>query len=447
MNRRLVSFGYGLFAMKKNHLPPARGHATVTAADRLAKMLYEQGRYAEALAACLQVTRSHPAIANAWIDAALNSVKLERWQDAIRYGQTALARGGNTLALYDALAHAHSKLGQWDEVRRYGLRALTMRAQRFGGEPPLPPPEPGAMPPLPSAQTRQHNIIAFSLFGGNSKYCEPAVLNVQEQPRIYPHWVCRFYVDNSVPEYTLNRLRNGGAQIVVVDGPATRWPGPMWRFLALNDPHAHRILFRDADSVISRREVEAVDQWLASDKRFHIIRDSGSHTELMLAGLWGVVAGSLPQLDKLMERFLSAPLESRHFADQYFLRKYVWPYARTSLMQHDSIFGFMNGVPFPDGVRPDDVHVFHVGHAEGSPYFTAPSNFPDGSEMTWELSLIETPDNGGPPREELVCTYPCVVSQGAVKAHIPARYARRIEQGTARVRLMPGKPAAKASAP
>jgi hypothetical protein len=216
-------------------------------------------------------------------------------------------------------------------------------------------------------------------------------------------------------------------------------PGPMWRFLALDDSQAHRVLFRDADSVISQREAEAVNEWLTSGKRFHIMRDWGSHTELMLAGLWGMVAGSLPPLDKLMARFMSAPLESRHFADQYFLRKYVWPYARTSLMQHDSVFGFMDGVPFPGGARPND---FHVGYAEGSPFFTATSSLPDGSEITWELALIETPNDGGPPRENLICAYPGVVSGGMVKAHIPARYARRLEQGTARVRLVPGKPAA-----
>jgi len=395
------------------------------------RALHEQGRYQESLDICLQITRAHPAIADAWVDAATNCVGLERWQDAIRYGQTALARGGNRSALYDALAHAHGKLGQWDEVRRHGLQALNMRTRRFDSDPVIPLPEPGALPPPPSAPTRERNIIAFSLFGGSSKYCEPAVLNVQEQPQIYPHWVCRFYVDGSVPENVLARLRAGGGQIVQVDGTATQWPGPMWRFLALDDPQAHRILFRDADSVISRREAAAVEQWIASGKRFHMMRDGESHTELMLAGLWGVVAGSLPPLEQLMQRFMSAPLESRHFADQYFLRRYVWPYARASLMQHDSVFGFMDAAPFPDGERPED---FHVGYAEGSPFFSVPSDLPDGTEVMWALYLIEKQADGQ-NRKEWICAYPAVVKNGAVDAHVPARYARRIQQGTAGVHL------------
>jgi tetratricopeptide (TPR) repeat protein len=403
----------------------------IAAAVKRVKAFYEQGRYQESLDACLQITDIDRGAAGAWINAAVNCVLLARWQDAIDYAQTALTCGGNTLALYDALASAHGALGRWDEARRYGLQALEMRDSRFGDAPVLPLPEPRPLPPSPSAQTRERNIIAFSLFGGDSKYCEPAVFNVLEQPNIYPHWVCRFYIDDSVPEDVIGRLRKGGAQIVQVEGPALQWPGPMWRFLALDDPQAHRILLRDDDAVISRREAGAVQQWLASGKRFHMMRDWSSHTELMMAGLWGVAAGSLPPLDQLMERFLSAPLESRHFADQYFLRQYVWPYARASLMQHDSVFGFMNAASFPDGNRPEG---FHVGGAENYKSFTAKTDLPNGLEVTWQLyqSEKQTGDQG---REELVCAYPCIIKNGSVSASIPARYAQWIEQGSASVRL------------
>ncbi|MDR2991805.1 MAG: tetratricopeptide repeat protein [Burkholderiaceae bacterium] len=408
--------------------PPKDQLSADNAAQRVIA-LHGEGRYQESLDLCLQITRDHPENPYAWCNAAVNCIGLTRWQDAIRYGETALACGANMIELYDALAHVHGHLRHWDEARRYGLQALNMRDRLFGGEPVIPLPEPGPLPPLPSAQTREHNIIAFSLFGRDLKYCESAVLNVQEQPDIYPHWICRFYVDGSVPGRIIERLRTSGAQIVHVEGPALQWPGQMWRFLALDDPQAHRILFRDADSVISRREAGTVEQWLTSGKRFHIIRDNGSHTELILAGLWGVVAGSLPPLEQLMQRFLSVPLASRHFADQYFLRQYVWPYARTSLMQHDWIFGFMDALPFPDGPRPED---FHVGYMESDPSFTAEIDLPDGSEVTWGLFKTEKLANGQ-NREVLVCSYPGTVKDGMLIAHIPTRYLRWVDEGTARM--------------
>ena len=45
---------------------------------------------------------------------------------------------------------------------------------------------------------------------------------------------------------------------------------------------------RDLDSRFSEREVSAVDEWLRSDKAFHVMRDHDFHWSQMLAGLWGV---------------------------------------------------------------------------------------------------------------------------------------------------------------
>jgi hypothetical protein len=440
--------------MEKNDAPQRQPETPLPVETALGRMktLYGQGRYQEALDVCLEIARNHPSHAAAALsDAASVCIYLHRWQDAIQCGQTALAHGSNKLGLYDALAHAHAKLEQWEEARRYGLQALELRDRQVSGAPVMPWPEPAPLPPAPSAQTRARNLIAFSLFGSNPKYCDSAVMNVQEQPSVYPHWICRFYVDASVPQRVLDRLRSGGAQVVLVDGDAARWPGPMWRFLALDDPQAHRILFRDADSLISPREAGAVQEWIASGKRFHMMRDAGSHTELMLirfhppvhpmmrdagshtelmmAGLWGVVAGSLPPLAGLMQRFMSQPLESAHFADQYFLRQYVWPYARASLMQHDSVFGFMGGAPFPDGPRAKGVCV-----GDGPTKVTAPINRPDGTAMTWAVCRIEKLGNGQ-TREEPVCSFAAAVHNGAVTMYVPSRYVQMIQQGTARLNL------------
>lgn len=224
----------------------------------------------------------------------------------------------------------------------------------------------------------------------------------------------------------VERLIAEGAQVKPVDAQTHGWPGPMWRFLALQDEHLHRVLFRDADSVISVREAEAVEEWVSSECRFHAMRDSGTHTELLLAGLWGVVVGALPPLQRLTQAFFGAQLESQHFADQYFLRQYVWPCARQSLMQHDSVFGFMQARPFPGGPMPID---FHVGYAEGSPLFKAQTEWEEGTQVQWRLLLRQG------EQEIVVCRYPGVVRAGLVTAHIPARFARMISRAQAEIRL------------
>lgn len=413
--------------MAKQRTPSYRERREVEAAGQRASAFYAQGRHEQALQLCLQTARRWPQLAVAWTDAAVNCIKLERWQEAIEHAGRALAAGGDSLALFDALSHAHCALRQWDQVRRHGLHALSLRERQFGVEPPIAHALP-ALPPPPSAATRERNVIAFSLFGASAKYCETAVLNVLEQPRIYPHWTCRFYIDDSVPEAIVRRLLDNGGQVVRVDEAACQWPGPMWRFLALDDAQAQRILFRDADSVISEREAEAVAQWLASDRHFHALRDNGTHTELLLAGLWGVVGGALPPLAQLARLFFAEPLASRHFADQHFLRRYVWPYARRSLLQHDSMFGFLGAAGFPGGPMPDD---FHVGYAEGSPRFELPCTLAEGSRVRWTLYRREGEG------EQAICDYAATVNAGAVHGHIPARYADWIRRGEARIAVAP----------
>ena len=48
-------------------------------------------------------------------------------------------------------------------------------------------------------------------------------------------------------------------------------------------------VFRDLDSIISKRETEAVSQWLNSKHAFHVMRDHPNHGAVpMMAGMWGV---------------------------------------------------------------------------------------------------------------------------------------------------------------
>jgi hypothetical protein len=61
-----------------------------------------------------------------------------------------------------------------------------------------------------------------------------------------------------------------------------------WRFLVASDPNIERYVIRDIDSRISRREKLAVDEWIASGKQFHVMRDHPSHSNnAMSGGMWG----------------------------------------------------------------------------------------------------------------------------------------------------------------
>lgn len=408
-------------AKNSRHNSIEKKHLLLKSVNKKAMTAFEQGRFQDALNSAVYATKLEPKLIPAWIDATLFSIKLERWEQAIQYANHALALGGNTFRLFDLLSHAHGALKQWEKVREYGLQALNLRDEIYGVAPVLAMPPENPLPPAPGISTRKLNVISFSLFGGDSKYCESAIINALELPHVYPHWTCRFYIDDSVPSIIVQRLQHAGAEVVYVDEKTQRWPGPMWRLKALSDQVLHRVIFRDADSVISLREACAVEQWIISGRNFHALRDSGTHTELLLAGLWGSVQGSLPPLEELIELFKSRPLTSTHFADQFFLREFVWPYARKNILQHDSMFGFLAAEPFPDGPPPSD---FHVGSAEGAPFFTLQTSLPEGTKVEWHFDVIDSNNERGSPHR--LCSYPATVCNGIVRAHLPARYAKMI---------------------
>jgi hypothetical protein len=111
---------------------------------------------------------------------------------------------------------------------------------------------------------------------------------------------------------------------------------------------------RDLDSALTQRERSAVNVWLSSNKSFHAMRDHPKHRIRMLGGLWGFRPSfnrSLSRLilNKIHNRDLIKPYVGR--ADQAFLAEHVWPFAKPSLLVHDSFFckdGFgYKTEPFP----------------------------------------------------------------------------------------------------
>lgn len=263
-----------------------------------------------------------------------------KWEEAIEAELKTLKVDAQYIPALDLLAHAYGAVDDWERSGFYGSLALELKDKAI----PVPTQE---MVPA-SAPKNGKRIIAFSLFGNNSKYIEPAVLNTQVSPMLFPGWVCRFYVDDSVSSETIQRLKNNDAEVVYVTSPVNKWPGAMWRFLAINDPEAEYVIFRDADSVVSHREAEAVAEWIGSGHSFHTMRDSGSHTALILAGMWGAKAGAVPDMEARIQRFVDKGYDSRHFADQDFLAEDLWGYIRQDVFSHDRVFNFCNAKPFPE---------------------------------------------------------------------------------------------------
>ena len=324
--------------------------------------------------------------------------RLGRLDEAVKSLERALAADPNHIESHNLLVMTLSDLGRIDEAREQGTRSLEVKDklsqklfdQKFNGRIKLNR-DKLVRPREIKLDTRMRHVIAFSLWGSNPNYTHGAVINARIAPYIYGGWVCRFYCDETVPELIRNELRALGAEVILM--PSNKqFNGLFWRFYVSDDPEVDIFLIRDCDSRLNCQEKVAVDEWLASDKAFHLLRDHPYHNELILAGMWGGTAGVLPPIKQIVEEHYSN-LRNR-FSDQLFLREFVWPLIKNDCLIHDSYFNFGNSVDFPIyGRQPRPVHVGGAikNMPEWRPVLSAP--FPSPSAHGTD-SLVDTSQKG-----------------------------------------------------
>lgn len=183
-------------------------------------------------------------------------------------------------------------------------------------------------------------LICFSLWGDNPKYTIGAIRNAELIKTVYPGWKARFYCGTSVPQSIISELLKLNSEVIVMSVPGD-WSGMFWRFEAIAEPDVEVMLSRDTDSRLSVREAKAVNQWLSTDKLFHVMRDHPEHNTEILGGMWGVRKPLLQDIKQLLEAYKKGDFWQ---VDQNFLREIVWPRVAHTVCTHDPFF---LKVPFP----------------------------------------------------------------------------------------------------
>ncbi len=251
----------------------------------------------------------------------------------------------DTPSIHDGLAEVYGRLGNREKARHHGEQSLRLKDALAAERAPICA-VPDAPPPPFRPNNPRRNVIAFSLWGSEARYIDGAVRNAEVARSLYPGWCCRFYCSRSVPGPTVAALLAAKAEVIIKEQSGAFLEGLFWRFDVASDPTVDRFLIRDADSVFSPREAAAVADWLRGPKHFHGIRDYYTHTDLMLAGLWGGTGGILPDLAPHYAPYLQNGAKTFN-SDQQFLGAVVWPTIRKHTLVHDSWFRTNGSHPFP----------------------------------------------------------------------------------------------------
>ncbi len=182
-------------------------------------------------------------------------------------------------------------------------------------------------------------LITFSLWGQNPKYLIGAIRNAKLAQEIYPDWTCRFYTALSVPFPVLSQLEEMPNTQIFKKNDFGDWRGMFWRFEPASENDVEVMISRDTDSRLNYREKEAVNEWIESDKGFHIMRDHPYHKFPVLGGMWGVKNGVLPDMKKMIGEFSQ---QNEYGTDYKFFAEKIVPHIEKNVMIHDEFFGGKN---------------------------------------------------------------------------------------------------------
>lgn len=199
--------------------------------------------------------------------------------------------------------------------------------------------------------------ITYSLWGDNKVYTYGIIENVLDARKYYEGWIVRVHYNDTIPQNVVDWLKiQDNVETIHHPGNKTKASNTMWRFEDLFIKDA-TVIVRDADSRFTQREVDCVNEWLESDKDFHIIRDHKHHTCPIIAGSFGVKNNCLEYIGvstgarnvnhpplkfipglELMNNFRDYLPDNRdvYIVDQMFLFQYVYPYVANKSMVHCS---------------------------------------------------------------------------------------------------------------
>ena len=189
------------------------------------------------------------------------------------------------------------------------------------------------------------NVVSFCLYGSRATYVLGMKENILLGQKYFPTWEIRIYYNDTVPEKFIKEYSDLGAICIMCENVGKNkmnWEGMLWRFMPLDDNNVHYWISRDADSRLSKREADIVNQWIKSGKTLHCIRDHKCHYHAIMGGMFGINNKSFhakykfKKISDIISDLYKYYKERPYNVDQEFLNSQVWNLLKDAVMAHIS---------------------------------------------------------------------------------------------------------------
>ena len=237
------------------------------------------------------------------------------------------------------------------------------------------------------------NIFSFCIYGDDLKYYYGLQKNIDLIRTHYPDFYIYIYCGKDHLKSWVGRYRDQYEKVEFFPTEREGAINMLFRYMPICDDDINILFIRDADSEINGRDRWCIQQFLASTKSAHTIRDHYWHKSRLTGGLTGFKLGMLKcrhQLhDAISKTEVLDPIS--YGGDETFLNDKIYPLVVESLLIHTSINAFNGeGYELIDYENDDTNFVGNVVEYDGSgnaSYKFRYWDFPMQEQADWLISM------------------------------------------------------------
>jgi hypothetical protein len=135
-----------------------------------------------------------------------------------------------------------------------------------------------------------NNILSYSLYGDNRRYFNALCKNIEFIDLNYRNFfTISIVIGLDVPSKWVDMLSKSSAVLVMSnDKSLENIPKLLYRLYPILSEQGDTCFFRDADSYLTKNEMDSMLRFVGSNYMYHIVRDHPNHLAPIMGGLFGI---------------------------------------------------------------------------------------------------------------------------------------------------------------